>query len=54
MKSLVNNITALNQQIYLDSLSKLESKNYKSFYKKDMYLFDETIRKVQSGTLPIR
>jgi len=52
MKSLVNNITALNQQIYLENFEKMKSKPYKSFFKKDMYLFNDMIRHVQSGVLP--
>ena len=52
MKSLVNNITVLNQQIYFENLKRLESKPYKSFFKKDMYLNNEIIKHVQSGELP--
>jgi len=51
MKSLVNNITALNQQIYLKNLEKMQSKPYKHFFKKDMYVKDDIIRLVQSGYL---
>ena len=53
MKSLVNNITALNQQIYLDNLSRVTDKPYKSFFRKDLYLHDDIIRQVQSAALPL-
>ncbi len=49
---MVNNITALNQQIYFENLKRLESKPYKSFFQKDMYLNNEIIKHVQSGELP--
>jgi len=52
MKSLVNNITALSQQVYLANLKKLASKPYKSFFRKDMYIKDEIIRHIQSGEIP--
>lgn len=51
MKSLVNNITVLNQNIYSQNYEKLASKPYKHFFKKDMFLYDEIIRHVQSGEL---
>jgi len=51
MKSLVNNITALNQQLWAENAEKVQSKPYKSFFKKDMYVRDDMIRNIQSGAI---
>lgn len=53
MKSLVNNITALNQKVYQQNLKNIQSKAYKAYFKKDMYLDDDIIRLVQAGEIDV-
>jgi 2,4-diacetylphloroglucinol hydrolase len=52
-KSLVNYITARNQQVYYKNLEKIKDKPYAKYFHKDMYVLDEEIKKAQSGAIPV-
>jgi len=52
MKSIVNNITVQNQNLFLSNKEKLENKAYGKYLNQDLYLSNEIIKHVQKGELP--